>query len=203
MSITLLPLTPEIQTSQIISSIEIVQNLKSEETVNNCSICLTEYSNDHTIENIPLIDKVRRLSCKHDFHLNCIYGWISENKDSCPNCRAKIEKAEIIDISLPFLEDLLERQKFNRIRLIISAVVATACFIFFLETIIESVITNNVSAFRLNLASIVVVPGILIGMWSLFEARNFLQKKKQIESFTAKMDSQVEIIDNTQNVELV
>ena len=25
--------------------------------------------------------------CRHYFHLHCIYKWIKEGKDKCPNCR--------------------------------------------------------------------------------------------------------------------
>jgi hypothetical protein len=42
----------------------------------SCSICLNE-----TKDNI-----IRRLICSHDFHINCIETWLSNNT-SCPICR--------------------------------------------------------------------------------------------------------------------
>ena len=42
----------------------------------SCSICLNE-----TKDNI-----IRKLICSHDFHINCIETWLSNNT-SCPICR--------------------------------------------------------------------------------------------------------------------
>jgi len=35
--------------------------------------------------------KVKKLRCKHLFHINCLKNWLS-NKDNCPNCREKFRK---------------------------------------------------------------------------------------------------------------
>jgi DNA primase len=43
----------------------------------SCSICLNETNKDNII---------RRLICSHDFHINCIEMWLSDNT-TCPMCR--------------------------------------------------------------------------------------------------------------------
>ena len=48
--------------------------LEQEET---CPICLVEYVDG---------DQVRTLTCGHDFHRECVDGWL-ESHLSCPNCR--------------------------------------------------------------------------------------------------------------------
>jgi hypothetical protein len=45
----------------------------------SCSICLNE-----TKDNI-----IRKLICSHNFHINCIETWLSNNT-SCPICRYKL-----------------------------------------------------------------------------------------------------------------
>jgi len=45
-----------------------------------CSICL------ETLKNI----NVKKTSCNHFFHKQCIYEWINNNKNTCPLCRENI-----------------------------------------------------------------------------------------------------------------
>lgn len=52
-------------------------NLKEEE---KCSICL---------ENLDNID-IKKTTCNHFFHKQCIYEWINNNKNTCPLCRENI-----------------------------------------------------------------------------------------------------------------
>jgi hypothetical protein len=44
----------------------------------NCSICLEEFN---------LNNKIINLKCKHFFHYNCIYNWLSKESTKCPTCR--------------------------------------------------------------------------------------------------------------------
>jgi hypothetical protein len=37
-------------------------------------------------------------SCRHQFHWQCIYGWLRTNKSTCPTCRQSILQADINDI---------------------------------------------------------------------------------------------------------
>ena len=59
---------------------------------NECSICLTEFSND---------SEVSVTKCKHVFHNECIVEWSKYKKD-CPVCRKNlidIENNEINQIN--------------------------------------------------------------------------------------------------------
>ncbi len=47
------------------------------EPIDTCSICLEEYIQG---------DSIRRLRCTHEFHTNCIDGWLGTN-GTCPLCR--------------------------------------------------------------------------------------------------------------------
>ncbi|KUJ18485.1 uncharacterized protein LY89DRAFT_732043 [Mollisia scopiformis] len=56
-----------------------------------CSICLEGYSR---------ISRIRRLPCKHVYHLNCIKSWFhggvwGEGEDACPYCRTEFN---IVDV---------------------------------------------------------------------------------------------------------
>jgi hypothetical protein len=53
-------------------------NKIDEESLNNCSICL-----------LSLINDIKKLSCNHSFHENCITDWL-KLKTSCPLCRSLI-----------------------------------------------------------------------------------------------------------------
>lgn len=44
---------------------------------NDCSICMNDYK---------IYTKIRKLKCKHIFHVKCIDQWLLI-KNSCPNCR--------------------------------------------------------------------------------------------------------------------
>jgi hypothetical protein len=44
-----------------------------------CSICLDNNDDDPWVE----------LSCKHKFHIECVYPWISLH-NNCPNCRLQL-----------------------------------------------------------------------------------------------------------------
>lgn len=46
--------------------------------MSDCSICLSPLEEGKKVQ----------LDCGHTFHLDCICKW---NKNSCPNCRAKIQ----------------------------------------------------------------------------------------------------------------
>ena len=48
---------------------------------NHCSICL---------ETIGLSNIVKKTSCCHLYHKDCIYEWINNNKNTCPLCRKKL-----------------------------------------------------------------------------------------------------------------
>ncbi|RXG53121.1 RING finger protein [Armadillidium vulgare] len=53
----------------------------SEEGVEKCTICLSEFEER---------EEVRRLPCMHLFHTDCVDQWLSTNK-RCPICRVDIE----------------------------------------------------------------------------------------------------------------
>ena len=55
-------------------------SISSNISINTCSICLTSINNN-----------IKTLECTHTFHINCIDMWI-DNKNSCPLCRAIINK---------------------------------------------------------------------------------------------------------------
>lgn len=48
-----------------------------------CSICITEFEDK---------EKVRRLPCKHLFHVNCVDTWLVQNSH-CPICKTDINEA--------------------------------------------------------------------------------------------------------------
>lgn len=45
--------------------------------IDDCSICMNDYK---------IFTKIRKLKCKHIFHVKCIDEWLLI-KNSCPNCR--------------------------------------------------------------------------------------------------------------------
>ncbi|KAI9113727.1 hypothetical protein K1719_014978 [Acacia pycnantha] len=47
---------------------------------NKCSICQEEYEAD---------DEVGRLSCKHDYHFQCLRQWLAQ-KNCCPVCKQEV-----------------------------------------------------------------------------------------------------------------
>jgi len=51
-----------------------IKNLK-------CMVCILDFENKETL---------LRLSCKHEFHKNCIKNWLSKGK-SCPICKSRVE----------------------------------------------------------------------------------------------------------------
>jgi len=59
---------------------KILKKLKEE-----CTICLED--------KLDCTACKKRLSCGHEFHLDCIKDWIKINK-SCPNCRKKINSLD-------------------------------------------------------------------------------------------------------------
>lgn len=62
-----------------------MSNLKIEQ----CSICLTDIDNSSFVN----------LKCNHKFHLKCYIEMAvrCSSNENCPNCRAKIEKINLID----------------------------------------------------------------------------------------------------------
>ncbi|XP_038173391.1 E3 ubiquitin-protein ligase RLIM-like [Arvicola amphibius] len=50
------------------------------DALTTCSICITEYTEG---------DKIRKLPCSHEYHVNCIYRWLWENI-TCPICRRSV-----------------------------------------------------------------------------------------------------------------
>ena len=48
-----------------------------------CSICLDEFEQNSTI---------RKITCGHLFHVECIDKWLTENSYKCPVCRSEIAK---------------------------------------------------------------------------------------------------------------
>ncbi len=50
---------------------------------NECTICLEEI--DETGDNL-------KLNCGHSFHIDCIGEWITNNKNTCPNCRGSLDE---------------------------------------------------------------------------------------------------------------
>ncbi|TNV78045.1 hypothetical protein FGO68_gene13296 [Halteria grandinella] len=46
-----------------------------------CAICYCDFENG---------DQLKKLPCKHEFHINCIKPWAEQN-DTCPLCRKDIK----------------------------------------------------------------------------------------------------------------
>lgn len=61
------------------TTLEVYQREENEEE-HNCAICITPLENNNI---------VRKLSCNHKFHHNCIDKWL-EDKHKCPICRYNI-----------------------------------------------------------------------------------------------------------------
>jgi hypothetical protein len=60
------------------------QELRSQYDKFDCSVCIDEMKVGDTIITLP---------CKHMFHEDCLVAWLKEH-NTCPNCRAPIEKSE-------------------------------------------------------------------------------------------------------------
>ena len=68
---------------QINQLLTIIVNKDNKDNYTNpCSICLEEYN---------INDKLLELKCKHYYHYNCIYPWISRESTKCPSCRQSSE----------------------------------------------------------------------------------------------------------------
>ena len=59
------------------SSVIGITNVERGDTI--CSICLDNNDDDPWVE----------LSCKHKFHIECVYPWLSLH-NNCPNCRLQL-----------------------------------------------------------------------------------------------------------------
>ena len=57
----------------------VTSSRSQESDLGACSICMEEFSSTKL---------VTRMDCSHVFHPVCILQWL-ENKDTCPNCRAR------------------------------------------------------------------------------------------------------------------
>lgn len=69
---------PSSLTDNQISNIQIIiYNTDEDENKDNCSICLDDYIDD---------DELRKLSCNHIFHKECVDIWL-KNNSLCPICR--------------------------------------------------------------------------------------------------------------------
>jgi len=66
----------------------------------SCAICMEEY---------VLHDKLRRMVCEHDFHVECLDRWLRVN-NSCPLCRrsARGEEEDVRDdVRAPFVDSIV------------------------------------------------------------------------------------------------
>ena len=62
--------------------------------VNRCSICLTSFGDQYaptqyTCDLSPIDQRIVTLVCEHEFHLECIDGWLKE-RNTCPLCKREI-----------------------------------------------------------------------------------------------------------------
>mmetsp|Transcript_16140 Transcript_16140/g.32486 ORF Transcript_16140/g.32486 Transcript_16140/m.32486 type:complete len:291 (+) Transcript_16140:435-1307(+) len=57
---------------------------------NSCAICLGEY------ETGDKVTSSLNAECKHHFHYDCIFDWLSRNNKSCPFCRLRFVPEEFI-----------------------------------------------------------------------------------------------------------
>ena len=55
----------------------------------DCAVCLTEFSNE---------EKIRELPCNHIYHEECVYSWFVKSKRPvCPLCRYNLQISKIED----------------------------------------------------------------------------------------------------------
>jgi hypothetical protein len=71
---------------------------EAEDFSESCAVCLAEFDNG---------DVMRRLPCKHLFHMNCIDKWLQKNK-RCPLCMHAIDEAK------PAIEELAALRRRTR-----------------------------------------------------------------------------------------
>ena len=68
-----------------------------------CTICL---------ENINIeYGNIKKLKCKHIYHINCINEWFKNKKNTCPNCR--LTQYTIETISPNDLDNIQINENYN------------------------------------------------------------------------------------------
>jgi hypothetical protein len=60
----------------------------TEDAVESCAVCLADFEHD---------DLIRRLPCRHLFHMCCIDKWLQRNK-RCPLCMHPIDEMPVVEL---------------------------------------------------------------------------------------------------------
>ena len=75
-------LKPEVIEQHTTKSAYLAEDVaEKEEDREKCTICLASFEAD---------SQVRRLRCKHLFHIDCVDRWLEGNKQ-CPMCRVQVD----------------------------------------------------------------------------------------------------------------
>ena len=62
---------------------------RSEQWCDDCAVCLTDFSSD---------EKIRELPCAHIYHEECVYSWFLKSKRPvCPLCRFNLQHSRVDD----------------------------------------------------------------------------------------------------------
>ncbi|KAF4741878.1 hypothetical protein FOZ62_000820, partial [Perkinsus olseni] len=73
---------------RVISALRIVSPDQASKVAEECSVCLTEFSETPSTTNADLI---RETPCQHYFHHKCLANWAKVGKMSCPLCRSPLD----------------------------------------------------------------------------------------------------------------
>ena len=70
---------------KIVLSNEEFENIENIKCVNEnkCSICL---------ENISKNEEIKKISCNHEFHIECLKEWLCKQNIKCPVCRFDVRE---------------------------------------------------------------------------------------------------------------
>ncbi|KAF4750491.1 hypothetical protein FOZ62_009039 [Perkinsus olseni] len=73
---------------RVISALRIVSPEEASKVAEECSVCLTEFSETPSSASADLI---RETPCQHYFHHKCLANWAKVGKMSCPLCRSPLD----------------------------------------------------------------------------------------------------------------
>ncbi|KAF4649309.1 hypothetical protein FOL46_001929 [Perkinsus olseni] len=73
---------------RVISALRIVSSEEASKVAEECSVCLTEFSETPSSASADLI---RETPCQHYFHHKCLANWAKVGKMSCPLCRSPLD----------------------------------------------------------------------------------------------------------------